>query len=347
VTGSAVYREPIGNEPTQPNGLVFIGNATFVEGARPDVETKYPNAPLNYRAGWGYMLLTNFLPNSSGAPGRGNGTYRLHAIATNKAGMTMDLGTRTITVDNAHATKPFGTIDTPDQGANVSGNAYVNFGWALTQNPYVIPADGSTLNVYVDGLPQGHPTYNQSRSDIATFFPGLANSNGAVGFFYIDTTKLTNGVHNIAWSVCDNANRCDGIGSRYFMVQNTSMGGAAQPEEPVQPLTSRIIILRHAFDNKREAESLSRDVAGTLVIHMDELDRIELQLGATNGYSLVNGERRSLPIGSTLKDGVLYWQAGPGFLGEYDLLFERPDAVPARVRVVIHPKSHTGRDSAK
>ena len=43
------------------------------------------------------------------------------------------LGTRTITCDNAHATLPFGTIDTPGQGETVSGSAYVNFGWALTQ----------------------------------------------------------------------------------------------------------------------------------------------------------------------------------------------------------------------
>jgi len=146
-----IYREPIGNEPTQPNGLVFIGNATLVAGARPDVEATYSNAPLNYRAGWGYSMLTNFLPGS-------NGTFNLHAIATNKAGQTFDLGTRTITVDNAHASKPFGTIDTPDQGATASGSAYVNFGWALTQNPHCIPFDGSTIFVYLDSVPVGHPT---------------------------------------------------------------------------------------------------------------------------------------------------------------------------------------------
>jgi hypothetical protein len=77
------------------------------------------------------MLLTNFLPNNGGSPGPGNGTYRLHAIATNKAGQSFDLGTRSITVDNAHAAKPFGTIDTPVQGGTASGNAFVNFGWAM------------------------------------------------------------------------------------------------------------------------------------------------------------------------------------------------------------------------
>ena len=220
VASVGIWRERIGNEPTGSNGLVYVGDATFVAGVRPDVQALYPNAPLNYRAGWGYMLLTNFLPNSGGAGGPGNGTYNLHAVAVNKSGGTLDLGKRTITADNAHASKPFGTIDTPAQGATISGTAYVNFGWALTQSGYNIPIDGSTITVMVDGVAVGHPTYNQYRSDIATVFPGLANSNGAVGYFYLDTTKLTNGTHTISWVVSDNQGRNDGIGSRYFTVEN-------------------------------------------------------------------------------------------------------------------------------
>src|SRR5207244_5394118 len=130
-------------EPTASNGFVYIWDAVFVAGARPDVVAAYPNVPFNYRAGWGYLMLTTGLPNNGGSPGPGNGTYRLHAIAHNRAGIATDLGTRTIVVDNAHATKPFGTIDTPGQGATVSGTV-INFGWVLTQQPYVIPTDGST-----------------------------------------------------------------------------------------------------------------------------------------------------------------------------------------------------------
>jgi hypothetical protein len=71
---------------------------------------------------------------------------------------------------------------------------------------------------------------------------------------------------------------------------------------------------------------------------MEELERIEVQVGATDGHFLVNDERHSLPIGSTLKNGVFYWQPGPGFLGEYELLFDRSEATPVSVRVLIHPK---------
>jgi hypothetical protein len=107
VTKVDIWREPLDGEAVQSNGLVYIGDATFVPDARPDVESVYPLAPLNYRAGWGYLLLTTGLPN------HGNGTFRLHAIAHNQAGIATDLGVHTIIADNAHASKPFGSIDTP------------------------------------------------------------------------------------------------------------------------------------------------------------------------------------------------------------------------------------------
>ena len=315
VTKVDIWREPTSAEPA---GLAYIGDAVFVSDARPDVEGRSPGSPFNYRAGWGYMLLTNFLPNNGGPPGPGNGTFALHAIAHNKAGKSFDMGTRVIVVDNAHATKPFGTIDTPGQGAIVSGASYVNFGWALTQNPYQIPIDGSTIGVYVDGAPVGHPYYNQYRADIANFFPGLANSNGAIGFFYIDTTALENGVHTIAWVVYDDHARGDGIGSRYFTVLNGS-GIAISDQQPVV---------------------LPSGPGNDLDLQIEELARVEEKLGASQGFMMVHGQRRPLPIGSSLKAGVFYWQPGPGFLGEYSLVFERSGRPDLNVRVTIRPKQY-------
>jgi hypothetical protein len=314
-------------EPTALNGLVFIGDANIVAGARPDVQATYPNTPFNDRAGWGYQMLTNFLPNSSGAGALGNGTYKLHAIITNTAGVTLDLGTRTVTVDNAHATAPFGTIDTPAQGATISGSAYVNFGWALTPNPYNIPTNGATIFVYVDGVPQGHPVYNLARSDIQTLFPGYANTNGAVGYFYLDTTKLADGIHTISWSVTDSGGRTGGIGSRYFTVANSGGGNVPAGDEPI------------------EAARITADATGIYSISMEELGRIELPVGATNGYLLVKDERLPLPVGSTLQGGRFYWQAGPGFLGNYDLEFERPSGEQVRVQVTIRPRTYSIRES--
>ena len=129
------------------------------------------------------------------------------------------LGTKIVTVDNASSVDPFGTIDTPQQGATVSGTV-VNFGWALAQQSFVIPTDGSTIDVVIDGQVAGHPVYNQFRSDIAALFPGSANSGGAVGYFMLDTRTLANAVHTIAWVIRDSAGHATAVGSRYFTVAN-------------------------------------------------------------------------------------------------------------------------------
>jgi len=206
----AVYRDPVAGESGTE---VFIGNATLVDGARPDVQAIYASFPNASRAGWGLQVLTNMLP------GVGNGTYRLLAYADSVDGQRTLLGTRTITCSNASATLPFGSIDTPGQGETVSGTV-VNFGWALTPNPAVIPFNGSTIDVLIDGIVVGHPTYGFARADIDATFPGYQNTGHAVGYFMIDTTQLSDGVHTIAWVVHDTRGATQGIGSRVFTVAN-------------------------------------------------------------------------------------------------------------------------------
>lgn len=206
-----IFRDAV--SPEAP-GLVYIGDGVFVPGARPDVENTFKSYPNADRAGWGYAMLSNFLPNG------GNGTYTLHALATDDDGNTTSLGTKTIGVSNASSPKPFGTLDTPGQGQTVSGSGYMVWGWALTPQPDIIPVDGSTIWVFVDGVPLGHPVYNLYRVDLAAAFPGLRNTNGAAGYFVLNTTGLSNGLHTIAWSVTDSGGDAQGIGSRYFWVQN-------------------------------------------------------------------------------------------------------------------------------
>ena len=84
-------------------------------------------------------------------------------------------GPRTITVDNASSPLPFGAVDTPASGQTVSGTITVH-GWALTPGTAMIPVDGSTIDVIVDGAVVGHPTYNQARPDVQALFPGYTNS---------------------------------------------------------------------------------------------------------------------------------------------------------------------------
>lgn len=120
VTRVRILREPVAGETA--GQLVFIGDAVFVDGARPDVAAAFPTWPRNTRAGWGYLLLTNFLPN------QGNGPFRLHAYAEDADGHSTLLGSKTIACDNAGATRPFGAIDTPAQGKRSAGRSITSAG---------------------------------------------------------------------------------------------------------------------------------------------------------------------------------------------------------------------------
>jgi hypothetical protein len=327
--------------------LVYIGDAVLVEGARPDVEQAYPGYPMNYQAGWGYMMLTNFLPN-------GNGTFRIHAIAADVEGNQVTLGIKTVIVDNAHAVKPFGAIDTPTQGGTARGNDYVNFGWALTPQPNTIPADGSTITVWVDGLPYGKPVYNCYRPDIAGLFPGYNNSDRAGGYLHLDTTTYENGVHTISWSVQDDAGNIDGIGSRYFTIKNSggstecmaqSAGRTAAEFKvnlsQVPPDYSSAIMVKKDYNQNIKPQQRFPDENGNITIEIEELEPIELQLSEGTrglaplsdfpgppinkwkGFLVVGDQLRTLPIGSTFNPqaGIFSWQPGPGFVGTYRFIF--------------------------
>lgn len=319
----------------QENGsLAYIGDAVFVEGARPDVELLYPDYPMNYRAGWGYMMLTYSLPNG------GNGTYTLHAVATDAEGNEVTLGTRTITVDNANAVKPFGAIDTPTQGGKAFGTDFRNQGWVLTPQPNAIPTDGSTINVFVDSVELGHPTYNVYRADVAALFPGYANSNGAMAYFDFDTTAYANGVHTIYWTATDDAGNTDGIGSRFFTIENIGNPDAKAMSRIQQqpyfkfedihqlPRQTRLpITIKKGFSKDIEAAAVPVDNRGVTPIEIDQFERIELQVSGGSlvmaGYMVVGEQLRPLPPGSTLDTGTgtFYWLPTPGFFGEYHLVF--------------------------
>jgi Concanavalin A-like lectin/glucanases superfamily/Bacterial Ig domain len=211
VTKVQIFRDPIPGESPGSNGKVYIGDAAFVQGVRPDVLAIYPTLPMADRAGWGYSLLTLFLPPN------GNGAFTLYAYALDAENKSTLLGSTSFTVNNAASPYPFGTIDTPTSGQTVSGSV-ANFGWALTPQPATILSNG--VVVFIDGVPAGNAQYGMARSDIAALFPGYTNSSAAVGLFTVDTSTLVNGLHTIAWSVTDSQGHAAGVGSRYFWVLN-------------------------------------------------------------------------------------------------------------------------------
>jgi hypothetical protein len=186
--------------------VVFIGDAAFVPGARADIESAFPSYPQNSRAGWGYLMLTNMLPNvSSNQPNGGQGPLTIYAFATDAEGNRSLLGRAwagagsttptSITMANASIAKPFGAIDTPSQGQTVSG-VVPNFGWALTpdSNTVVgdgdihIPSDGSTMRVVIDGVFVGTVTYNQCRGNVGNPISGGVFCNDDVSNVFGNAT---------------------------------------------------------------------------------------------------------------------------------------------------------------
>ena len=340
-----LWRDLQPGEPTPPfagaasdprNGKVFIANAPFVDGARPDVESLNATTPLNYRAGWGYLLLTWGLWN------QGNGTYRLHAFALDQEGNTATLGTKAVVVNNNAATRPFGSIDTPAIGGDPGTTA--NFGWGLT--PKVngaatcrIPSNG--IQVSIDSGPLQPVVYGDPRSDIAAAFPGFANSAAAGGHFIFDWSTLSNGPHTIEWVITDDCNRADGVGSRIFTVTGgTSVLAAPAGTASVAALRESDETLLLSRGHGELPEAIPAGPAGSRTIDVRQRERIELRAprGFTSAYQLANGERRELPLGSTWDavSGTFSWQPVPGFLGRYRLVFSNGREL-INVRVFVRP----------
>jgi hypothetical protein len=358
VTRIRIFRDPVAGEGA---GQVFIGDGVFIDGARMDIAAAYPGLPRNTRAGWGYMLLTNTLPN------QGNGTFKLYAYADDREGHTTLLGSKTITCTNSSATRPFGAIDSPLQGETISGTSFANYGWVLSRGPVRAYPPFGTVTVLIDGVPSGAPGGWVARDDLVGLFPvgSYAGSPNALGVSTIDTTRLSNGLHTIAWVVTAEDGQSEGIGSRFFTVANADapLVSAATPAPSLMTaslsLTEQIdraaadtsvIRGRRGYDLSGPVRPLIADANGRATMFGEEMDRFEIQLGATaDGVSLVGYLRTPdgvmpLPAGSRLEQstGTFTWQPGPGFVHGYDFVFVRSAAgrVIARqeVRVEIDPK---------
>jgi hypothetical protein len=178
---------------------------------------------------------------------------------------------------------------------------------------------------------------------VASLFPGYANSNGAHGYFDIDTTVYADGIHTIYWTARDSAGNMDGIGSRYFAVQNSQRaertvhsnagrGGPMWPPNLVPMNDPEPVEIIKGCDGDVAPQKIYPGKDGNITIKIHELQRIEMHVGAPHavplrrkyaGFQVVDGRLRRLPIGSTMdmEKGIFYWQPGPGFIGEYGFMF--------------------------
>jgi len=241
LTGWALDNDGIPSESTAyvriyrgTNGDIPIGDVGFTKGARSDIQAAYPGYPDSNEAGWGYVLLTNSLP---------NGTYRIWAKAKGVGEATETIlpiptgsGTVnyiTITIANTSDSNPFGTLDDPaytGQGNIISGDNYLVWGWALANGRrtvshvyvHVAPVnDQGVIGTYVNKgkANYGIPTTSQS---FITQFPKAQYPDSPNCYFNLslDTTQYENGKYAIKAVVTDSGSKVGEIGSRYFWISN-------------------------------------------------------------------------------------------------------------------------------
>jgi hypothetical protein len=133
------------------------------------------------------------------------------------------------------------------------------------------------------------------------------------------------------------------------------------------------VYARSGFKDEGPHDVVSPDARGVRIINIEEAGRVVVSLESAaglpdvgrgkdgkpradsalkepigpprwSGYLVVGSELRPLPIGSTFdsRRGVLYWQPGPGFLGEYRFVFvNRRDGTKKFVTLNIRPKSYS------
>jgi hypothetical protein len=327
--------------------LEYQGNALFVRGARPDVAQMFPQYPHANRAGWGYLLQSNLFA---------LGTYTFHAVATDKEGNQVTLGTKTVTINNSGLSNPFGDLYTPAPGEAASGNEYDITGWALTPLMHCV----DKVEIYVDGSKlDGTATYGLSDPVIAALFPGFCDSSAA-GFKYIfDTIGYSNGLHTMDCTVTDSNNdSTSGIGSRYFNIWNLGRLNSAHQSSNLTrfsvadikdiPLDcSAPVRINKGYGKDNEARFVNPDENGDINVEIKELERLTVQLDISQhltakdfhltpqeplteaerftykGYLVVGEQLWPLPVGSTMenKTGTFYWHPAAGHFGSYRLVF--------------------------
>ena len=193
-----------------------------------------------------------------------------------------------------------------------------------------------------------------SRSDLTALFPAATypGVTNALGVSTFDTTTLSNGVHTIAWVVTADNGQADGVGSRYFTVangfsQSTSVASRLSLKVDAHE-TSRLkaetteIAGRRGWDMTAPLRTYAADADGRVTVAAEELDRIELHVGAgMAGFLRVGDDLQPLPIGSHLTTtGVFTWAPGVGFVHAYDFVFVGPMA-RRDVRIVLESKRST------
>ena len=178
------------------------------------------------------------------------GRHKLRLRATNSRGSMLDFPDTpiTITVEPADAAVPYGAIESPTGGAQLSGTVMVR-GYAVADTVRV-----SFVDVLIDGVNYGRAAYGAARNDICGGLPGRPNCPN-IGFTFVLETQgslpVVNGTHTLSIRAMDALNRLTTLQTITVTVNNEANkppNGVLRSPQPGERLKGTVRISGHAWD---------------------------------------------------------------------------------------------------
>ena len=215
VTAFALNGALISNDDLYVDGQDEVNRVTVSGGAninlpRPDVEQAFPSY-------WAILSRNSGFEMSFKASNYSNGTHTIWVRVTDVNGCCYFLGPRTVTIDNGRNQAPFGNLDFPlaDQPTGSRGTIEVA-GWALDDRRV------DHVDVLVDGLLERQAVLGIYRADVAAYYPDTMNALTSGFVIFLDSTRLTNGVHTVTVKAVDDQGQQGLLGNRRIQVFNNS-----------------------------------------------------------------------------------------------------------------------------
>ena len=186
---------------------------------RIDLEQNFPGLKDAPHAGFRFAIDVGALigtTDSLGTPLYTPGSHQLGIRVGDQFENVTDLGPIAVTFtcrDFTNEDVAIGQIEQPSTG--------LVYGGLMTVSGWAVDLEGvAAVLVYVDGNLVQFATLGQPRPDIRSFYPSYPANPGPGWFTFVDTTQLSNGVHQISAQVVDNNGVYSFIGKFPVTVEN-------------------------------------------------------------------------------------------------------------------------------
>jgi hypothetical protein len=118
--------------------------------------------------------------------------------------------------------------------------------------------------------------------------------------------------------------------------------------------TTTSIVSGHSYGYRPAAQRVEADPTGRRVVFGHEVERVVVDASSAGApryeaYSVVDGQLRGLPTGASFDSsrGILYWQPGVGYIGNYDFVILTSGNKRIPVRIVLQPQRSGVRPSGR